>query len=149
MRYTLTFSTRLTASPSTVWEWMTSFDGISKEMAPYLHMSAPRGVRDLRSVSFQPGRRLFRSWITLFRIIPVDYSDVTLISLEDGVGLVEQSPMGTMRLWRHERRISPVGAGSILTDGLTFEPRIAGWLTSRIIRAFFEHRHRNLKRYLG
>lgn len=149
MRYNLTFSTHLAASPATVWDWMTSFAGISKEMAPYLRMSTPRGVTDLRSIDFQPGKPMFRSWISLFRLIPFDYSDLTLISLEEGVGFVEQSPMGSMRSWRHARRLTPAGDGCVLTDELTFEPRIAGGLSYRIVRAFFSHRHRMLARHLG
>jgi hypothetical protein len=128
---------------------MTSFNGIAKEMAPFLHMSTPRGVTNLKSMPFQPGKPMFRSWITLFRVIPFDYSDLTLMSFEEGVGFVEQSEMGTMRHWRHKRLLTPVGGGCVLTDELTFEPRIAGWLSFRIVRAFFTHRHRKLERYLG
>ena len=149
MPYTLRFSTALAVPMSTAWEWMTSFEGISKEMAPYLHMSAPRGVTSLASIDFVPGKPMFRSWITLFGVVPFDYSDLTLLRLEEGVGFLEQSPMGTMRLWRHERRLSPAGAGCVLTDELTFEPRVAGWLSFRIVRSFFAHRHRNLARHLG
>ncbi len=149
MQYTLKFTTHIAASPSTVWDWMTSFDGISKEMAPYLQMSAPRGVGNLQSVGFQPGKPMFRSWIRLFGLIPFDYSDLTLLSLEEGVGFVEHSPMGSMRSWRHVRHLTPRGSGCVLTDELTFEPRIAGWLSYRIVRAFFNHRHRMLERHLG
>lgn len=123
-------------------------DGIAREMAPYLRMSAPLGVTDLTSLDPEPGKRLFRSWIKLFGVLPVDYSDLTLVSMEEGVGFVEQSPMGTMRLWRHERRITPDGEGCVLSDVLTFEPRLAGWLTVRIVRALFGHRHRMLRKYL-
>jgi ligand-binding SRPBCC domain-containing protein len=98
---------------------------------------------------FQPGKPMFRSWITLFHVIPFDFSDLTLMSLEEGVGFVEQSKMGTMRSWRHARRITPAGGGCVLTDELAFEPRIMGWLSFRIVRAFFAHRHRRLERYLG
>ncbi|MEW6078010.1 MAG: hypothetical protein AB1724_09375 [Thermodesulfobacteriota bacterium] len=114
-----------------------------------MRMSAPPGVTDLTSIVVTPGKRLFRSWILLFGVIPFDFSDLTLESLEPGVGLVEQSPMGSMRLWRHVRRIEAASAGCILTDELTFEPRFAGRLTNRIIKAFFRHRHRMLARYLG
>jgi len=149
MKYTLKFKTRLVASQPEVWAWMTSFEGISKEMAPYMRMTAPKGVTSIKSMSFKPGQRMFRSWILLFGLIPIDYSDLTLESLDEGAGLVEQSPMGSMRLWRHERRLTSVEDGCELSDELTFEPRIAGWLAFRIIRAFFTHRHRNLTRYLG
>ena len=149
MKYTLKLSTHVAAPPAEVWAWMTSFEGISKEMSPYMHMSAPSGVTSLKSVPFEPGKRLFRSWITLFHVVPFDYSDLTLESLEEGVGFVEQSPMGTMRSWRHVRRIVQAESGCVLTDELTFEPRIAGWLTHKIVRAFFQHRHRMLERHLG
>lgn len=152
MKYTLEFSTRLAASPSDVWKWITSFDGISKEMAPYMQMSAPKRVAKLGDVKIVPGQRLFRSWITLFGVLPFDYSDLTLLSLEEGSGFVEQSPMGSMRLWRHERRITPLAdsaAGCTITDTLTFEPRLAGGISRRIVHAFFEHRHRQLQLHLG
>lgn len=147
--YELNFTTRLAATTAEAWIWMTSFEGISREMSPYLHMSAPAGVKSLQSVPFTPGKRLFRSWITLFHILPFDYSDLTLVSIEEGIGFVEQSPMGTMRLWRHERRISPIESGCSLSDTLTFEPRFAGPISRWIVAAFFRHRHRQLARYLG
>ncbi len=149
MQYKLNFSTRLAAPQPRVWEWITSIDGISKEMAPYMRMTVPRGVTNIQSISFKPGKRLFRSWILLFGLIPFDFSDLTLESLDEGTGFVEQSPMGSMRLWRHERHLTPVEGGCLLTDNLTFEPRILGGLTFRIIKAFFTHRHRNLTRFFG
>lgn len=149
MPYTLTFSTPLRVSPAEAWTWITSFDGISKEMAPYMRMTKPRGVTSLASVDYQPGKRLFRSWVLLFGVIPFDYSDLTLLTLDEGVGFVEQSPMCSMRLWRHERHITPNETRSTLTDTLTFEPRLFGWLTYNIVRAFFTRRHRMLARHLG
>jgi hypothetical protein len=118
-------------------------------MAPYLKMSTPPGVVSLTSMSIVPGTRLFRSWIKLFGVIPVDYSDLTLVSLDAGKGFVEQSPMGTMRSWQHERRIEPLARGSMLTDTLVFEPRVFDPLFRYIVRAFFTHRHRMLQRHLG
>lgn len=50
MTTTLSFESTLSASPETVWAWITSFDGISKEMAPILRMSAPKGMRDIASI---------------------------------------------------------------------------------------------------
>jgi hypothetical protein len=156
MKTSLEFSTRVAASPAEAWSWMTSFAGIAKEMAPYMQMSAPKGVKNLGDVALVPGQRLFRSWITLFGVLPFDYSDLTLLSLEEGSGFVEQSPMGSMRLWRHERRITPADSsnhsdskGCTITDTLTFEPRFASGISRRIVCAFFEHRHRQLKLHLG
>jgi ligand-binding SRPBCC domain-containing protein len=144
-----TFSSRLSAPPAAVWDWITSFDGIGLEMAPYLSMSCPPGIDRIRPEDVVPGRRLFRSTIRLFALLPIDYSDLTLVGIEPGVGFVEQSPMGSMRRWRHARRIEPDGAGSVLVDELTFEPRFGGRAAARVIEFFFNHRHRNLRRHLG
>lgn len=149
MPYHLKFATPVRVSPAEAWKWITSVQGISKEMAPYLRMSTPENVNDLALENIAPGKPLFRSWIKLFGIIPFDYSDLTLLRIDEGVGFVEQSPMGSMQLWRHERRIEPHEHGCVIHDELTFEPRIAAWVSLRIVRAFFTHRHRNLARYLG
>lgn len=149
MPHQLKFATPVRVSPIEAWKWISSFEGISKEMAPYLRMSAPKGVNDLSPAKIELGKPMFRSWIKLFGVIPFDYSDLTLLRIDDGVGFLEQSPMGSMRLWRHERRIEPNEHGCVIHDELTFEPRIADWISFRIVRAFFTHRHRNLARYLG
>lgn len=149
MPYTLSFETQVLASPEEAWAWITSFDGISKEMAPYLRMSAPKTMRNLASISFSPNVPLFVSWVRLFGIIPIDYSQLTLESREPGVGFVEQSPMGSMKLWRHARTIISEPSGCCIRDELTFEPRFASGLVFKIIRAFFSHRHRMLARHLG
>ncbi len=149
MSTTLTFESTLAASPERVWAWIISFDGISKEMAPVLQMSAPKGVRDIASISFEPGVPMFRSWISLGGILPIDFSDLTLLSLTPGQGFVEQSRMGSMRLWRHERTISPVETGCRVIDTLTIEPRFGGWLAVAFVRKFFTHRHKMLRKHLG
>lgn len=149
MQHSLTFETKVAATPAQAWTWITSFDGISKEMSPLLHMSAPKGIKDLASIAFEPGVPMFRSWITLFGVLPIDYSNLTLLTLNPGVGFVEQSPMGSMKLWRHERQIQPLDVGCKIIDQLTFEPRFAGWLVSGIVQWFFAHRHKMLAKYLG
>ena len=149
MGTTLTFESTLAASPGVVWDWITSFDGISREMMPLLRMSAPAGVRDIASVPFTPGVPMFRSWIRLGGVLPIDFSDLTLVSLTPGEGFVEQSHMGSMRSWRHERRITPLASGCRLIDVLTFEPRFGGRLAVAIVRRFFTHRHDMLRKHLG
>jgi hypothetical protein len=107
MRTTISFQSTLAVSPEAAWAWVSSFDGFSKEMAPILRISAPRHVKDLTLVAFEPGVPMFRSWLNLFGVLPVDYSDLTLLSLPPGIGFVEQSRMGSMKLWRQEREINP------------------------------------------
>jgi len=148
-RVELTFTSDLACPPDQVWSWITSMRGISQELAPILKMTAPQGVTDIADVKVEPGQRLFRSWVLLFGVLPIDRSDLTLLSLEPGKGFLEQSPMLSMRLWRHERQLEASGEGTLLTDRLTFEPRIATFVTRWFIRTVFNHRHRVLEEHFG
>lgn len=138
-------------SPQEAWHWITSVKGISAELSPYLRMSAPDGITALHDLKHEPGRPMFRSIIYLFGFLPIDYSDLTLLELNPGMGFVEQSPMGSMRHWRHERTIRPLRTidplrqGCTITDVLSFEPRIAAKPCGRIVQWLFTHRHRVLR----
>ena len=145
----LIFSSHLTAPSAKVWAWMTSISGIVTEMAPIMKMTAPASSTQLADVTLKLGEPLFRSWVLLYGVIPIDRSDLTLISIDPGKGFVEESPMLSMKLWRHQRSISPAGSGTILTDQLTFQPRFARRAIEWFIRKVFEHRHRVLRERLG
>jgi len=66
-----------------------------------------------------------------------------------GKGFIEQSPMTSRRLWRHQRDISEAEGGTFITDQLTFEPvhaaRLIGWVMNRV----FLHRHKVIMRNLN
>lgn len=145
----LRFESELSASPERVWDWMTSVRGVQTELWPILKMTAPKSVAKMTDVSVELGRPLFRSWVFLFGIIPIDRSDLTLIRLDAGSGFLEESPMLSMKLWRHERRITSRDGKTVVTDTLTFEPRIAVRFTEWLIRKTFAHRHRVLRERLG
>ena len=145
----LVFKSSLAATPQAAWAWITSVKGISAELAPVLRMSVPPGIDSLADVAFKPGQALFRSTVYLFGVIPVDYSDLTLLALNPGVGFIEQSPMGSMRSWRHERSVETAADGCVVMDVLTFEPRFAKRLSAWMVRRLFEHRHAVLRRRLG
>lgn len=144
----LRFEAHLNASVDEVWTWITSLRGISREMWPYFRMTTPRDIQSLNEITLTPGKPMFRSYVFLFGLLPIDYSDLTLIELDPGRGFVEQSPMGSMRLWRHERRLHPTSdtQGVVtLVDQLTFEPRFASRLVGWFINHVFTHRHQVLK----
>jgi ligand-binding SRPBCC domain-containing protein len=144
----LFFESELTATPAQAWEWITSLKGILQEMWPYFRMTAPAGVDNIGSIKVLPGQPLFRSWVLLFGLLPIDRSDLTLIEITPGEGFVEQSPMASMKRWRHERRIITRGGGCTVTDRLTFEPKLAAPLVAWFIRTVFTHRHQVLRRNL-
>lgn len=145
---TLSFKSEVAALPDEVWKHITSIKFISREMKPYLRMTAPEGIENLASVDVALGEPLFRSRLFLFGFFPIGHSLLTLVELQEGVGFIEESPMSWMKLWRHERRIAPAGRGSIVSDHLTFQPVLAVRIAVWFVRVLFNHRHAVLRRQL-
>jgi ligand-binding SRPBCC domain-containing protein len=140
------------APPDVVWARVSTFQGVNDELLPLMRMTAPAHVRALDPSQVVLGERIFRSWVLLFGVIPIDYDDLTLIALEPGSGFHERSRMLSMRVWEHKRTLEPAGdAATRVSDRLSFEPRLpgSGPLLERFIRATFRHRHRRLRRRFG
>jgi ligand-binding SRPBCC domain-containing protein len=144
----LKFQTIVSAPIEEVWEWITSLKGIQKEMMPYFKMTAPKGIKTINDVKIELGKPLFRSHIYLFGFLPIGHDDMTLIEYTEGKGFIEQSPMASMELWRHQRDIEKVETGTMITDQLTFKPRHASKLISKFLRRVFRHRHNVIKKKL-
>lgn len=145
----LSFHSDLNASSEELWNWITSIEGIGQELRPLLKMTAPTGIRRLQDIEAAPGEPLFHSWLLLFGFLPIDRSELTLQQLEPGCGFLEQSPMLSMRLWRHQRTLTPHNGRIRLTDTLTFEPRLPAFVAKWFVRTLFEHRHAVLRRTFG
>jgi len=149
-------SSELDASPGEVWTHATSPAGVNYEMAPWLRMTFPRTTRDLTE-GWAPERTLFRSWLLLGRVLPLEYDDVSFVAVEPGRRFHERSVLLSQYLWEHERLIEPIGASAgatqacRITDRLCFEPRIAalGPIYEGIFRKVFAHRHRRLRKCFG
>jgi ligand-binding SRPBCC domain-containing protein len=141
----------LSATPDAVWDRVSTFEGINDELRPLMRMTAPARVRALEPDDVVLGERLFRSWVLLFGVVPIDYDDLTLVALEPGRGFHERSRMMSMRVWEHERRLTAENGGCRVVDRLTFQPRMPGMgpLLVRFIRLTFRHRHRRLRRHFG
>ena len=145
-------ASRLEADAATVWDRVTTPEGINEELMPLMRMTMPDSVRRLDPDTVPIGERICRSWILLFGFIPFDYDDIVLISLEPGRGFHERSKMLSMRTWEHERWIEPDGDGAcVLHDRLTFTPRLPlpGRAFAPIIRTTFRHRHKRLRKRFG
>jgi hypothetical protein len=84
--------------------------------------------------------------VLLGGVLPVDFDDITLVERGPGMRFLERSPMGSMRLWEHERTVTPRGGGeSEVRDRLTFEPRLpVGRIARAGVERVFRHRHRRL-----
>ncbi len=140
-------TSRVPAPARDVWARVTSVEGVNHELGPWLRMTVPRGARGLRLDDVPLGRAAGRSWILLGGVIPFDYDDLTLVERGPGMRFLERSPMGSMRLWEHERTVTPREGGQCeVRDRLTFAPRVpgAGGLARRLVDRIFAHRHSRL-----
>ncbi len=143
----LTFSSELNAPPITVWNVVGRMSGVNAELAPWLRMTAPRAALDVRIEDAPLGRPLFASWVLLFGVVPIDRHRFLLASVDPGRGFVEDSTSWSQRRWEHRRLVEAHADGCILTDRLTFRPRVSflGPILQRVIGAIFRHRHRRLR----
>jgi ligand-binding SRPBCC domain-containing protein len=144
-------STLIPASAAAVWQRVASVEGVNHELGPLLRMTAPSDVHDIDLSTVPLGRRWFRSWVLLFGVVPVDYDDLTIVELDSGKRFLERSQMFTMSVWQHERILTPDGGGTLVTDRLTFTPRL-GFIkpfARVIVGALFRHRHRRLRSWFA
>lgn len=145
------FSTALPRSASELWAHATDMAGVNRELWPLVQMTHPRHLTSLAGHQVPIGERLFRSWILLFGVVPIDYDDLTLLELEPGKRFLERSPMLSQRQWQHERIITAKSEGCTVTDRVCFVPRIGalGPVLLLVFRFAFWLRHRNLRRMFG
>jgi ligand-binding SRPBCC domain-containing protein len=142
--------TVVAAPPAEVWAEVTAFAGVNAELMPLCRMVEPRVARGRTLDSWTPGERA-ACWLLAGGIVPFDRHLLGIERVEPGVGFVEESTTWLQRRWRHERILTPVGAGTRVIDHLTVEPRLAlaepatRWMVGRI----FDHRHRRLSHLFG
>lgn len=138
----------LLASPDEVWPHLLNMESINAELSP-IRMSYPAALPlstiDPRQIPLR--QVLFKSWVTLFGVIPLDRHALCLTEITPGQGFHEESTTWLQKHWIHDRRLSPSGAGSRVTDRISFQPRLAGLgpLIASIVRSTFERRHRRLR----
>ena len=145
------FTSDLTAPAEALWAHATSPAGVNRELFPLARMTFPRSVERLAFDAEHLGQRLFRSWILLLGVLPVDYDDLTLLRVTPGMEFVEVSPMLSQREWHHQRTLTPVAGGTRLVDTVCFVPRVAalGRPYQVVFAQTFALRHRNLRRLFG
>ena len=137
-----------------VWARVVTPEGINDELRPWMTMSMPRGAESLNVDNVPVGEPIGRAWIRLFGVLPIDYDHLTIAELQPGRSFDEQSTMLSMRVWRHERTLTPDGDGkTVVRDRITFELRAPLRLATPVmaagLRALFGYRHRRLQRHFA
>lgn len=140
------------ATAERVWDRVVTPDGINDELRPWMTMSLPRSAAGLTIDTVPVGTPVGRAWLRLFGVLPFDYDHLVIAALEPGRRFHEESTMLSMRLWRHERSVSPNGdSKAVVHDRIAFQPRLPLRFAAPVlavgIRALFGHRHRRLQRH--
>lgn len=142
----------LAADRRVVLSHVATFDGVNQELRPLLTMTAPSPWREHSLFEAPVGKPLFRSWLLLGGVVPIDFDHIAFESIDPESGFVESSVMLTMTPWRHERRVTAhEPSGSRIVDRLTFVPRVPGTgrLLAIIVKRLFLHRHARLRTLFG
>jgi ligand-binding SRPBCC domain-containing protein len=146
MTVRVSFHSKVARAPAELWNWSTSVRGVDAEMAPVLKLDFPKGMTHIPRDGSGLGRPLGNCKFLLFGLVPVDLSRLTFVEVDPGRRFVEESPLLSMKSWRHERTIAPGSGGTEVVDKLEFTPRFAPKLVAWFISKFFEHRHAVLQR---
>jgi ligand-binding SRPBCC domain-containing protein len=144
-------STRLDASRDEVWSRVVTPEGVNHELMPLMRMTVPRGAPTIDLSSVELGKPIGRSWVLFLGLIPVDFDEINIVELDPGSRFVERSRMLSQRFWQHIRTVRAEDGGSVVTDEISWEPRlpIPTAALSPMFRAIFRHRHRRLRRHFG
>lgn len=146
------FASVLHAPVDVVWARATSAAGITHEFAPWLRMTLPPDFVRLDAQDVPLNTRLFRSWLLLGGVLPIDYDDLVLVSIDPGRGFHERSSMASALVWEHRRTLRDDAPGRcVLTDVVRFVPRV-GFIAPALLAIAtrtFAHRHRQLRKHFG
>lgn len=115
---------------------------------PILRMTVPSNWTVLSLESIRPGQKLFRSWLLLFGVLPIDYDDLSIAEVGPGYRFLERSQRMSAAMWEHERLVedAALGEGQII-DRVRFTPRwkLSGLALNWFVPRLFAHCHHKLR----
>jgi ligand-binding SRPBCC domain-containing protein len=147
----LRFETTVRTPADQVWQRVSTMQGVNQELGPWLRMTHPAHLADLKGPGLPSSGYAFSSWLLLCSLLPIDRHHLGFDRILPGEGFDERSSSWTQTLWRHRRRVRAVTEGARITDELDFEPRVPflAPLLKVIVTAMFRHRHRRLVEIFG
>ena len=124
---------------------------VNWELAPIVKMTAPRHWQRSRIVDWEVGGELFKSWILLFGLLPVDRHAFRLRKAAFDRGFDECSSSWMNKAWNHRREIRERGGGCTVVDRVEVVSRVPLLLPLLfpIYRLIFRHRHGRLRKKFG
>lgn len=145
-------SSRLKCKRQVIWESISSINGANKEFYPLLKMTCP--FPDLRiNPSLITDRPLFRSWLLLFGLFPIEFDLIRLTKVIENECFEEKSSMALISEWNHHRYLSTPSNDNetIVIDTIQFLPRIpgSGLIFLFVVRWLFQYRHFRLRQMFG
>lgn len=147
---TITVTSRVAAPIDAVWAHASSMAGVNLELGPLVRMTVPRAARGLSLEDAPLGDVAFRSVLLAFGVLPFDRHALRLVKVDPGRGFQERSTSMLQRRWDHDRTLVADGAGTLVTDRVTFAPRLGpAKPAAPLIEAIFRHRHRRLAQRFG
>jgi len=125
-----------------------SLKSVNWELAPLIRMTAPADWQSRPIEGWPVGVELFKSWILLFGVLPVDRHSFCLREIAPGFGFYERSSSWTSREWNHDRTVVANDHGCTVIDRVAVVSRAALLepLLMPIYRLIFRHRHRRLRK---
>jgi ligand-binding SRPBCC domain-containing protein len=147
---TITVTSRVRAPVAAVWEHATTMAGVNLELMPLVRMTVPASARGKTLSDVELGSVAFHSVLLAFGVVPFDRHALCLVRVDANRGFQERSTSLLQKRWDHDRTLAADGEGTLVTDQVTFAPRIGpAKPVAPIIRAIFRHRHKRLAQRFG
>jgi hypothetical protein len=139
-------SSKLNVQPQEFWGEQ-SLATVNYELGPWIQMSVPAAWHGLQLKDWSSEGPLFKSWVLLFGLVPLDRHAFGSLDLSQSMRFVETSSSWVNRVWRHERVVTAVAGGCEVMDKVSFAPRLpfVSALLKPIYALVFGHRHSRLR----
>jgi len=143
-------ATHLSVEPVKLYRELLTINGVNRELAPYINMSAPKQWRAKQISEWPVGAFFFNSRVTLFGLIPIDSHRFKFSEVSES-GFSESSKTLMNKEWNHTRSIVAAGSGSKVKDLIEYKSKlsIVGIILMPVFKAIFKHRHKKLKAKYG
>lgn len=138
-------SSTLKQDANTVRKNIFTMKGVNAELYPFIKMTAPNDYITKSILEWPKNEFLFNSVLLLGGVIPIDLHRFKFVALGQH-GFEEDSCTLMNKRWNHKREIVTSRDGCVVTDRVSYEPRIAlvGKLLKPVYQFIFKHRHKKL-----